>query len=327
MKNSHGHLFNYQTIPEEIYFGRHGISHKKMRIIMEIANYLKNNGIPQEIEDTIKIIERFLPIIGLDDEWAQIKRILKMYYMPMNKLVKYYAESVLPNAGIDEMCILIPNFQDSHTRDAVDIISACIKPYKQFKLFAPLEYIKRKDVYGVKYYPALEGPPDKQDWKIVADLGKPIISHSSPGGVRSKYIPEELAKKYNAPGKWYDVLTKLPLRLCLAHCGGRRAFVYWFTEGKFKPGNWPYDNMVRTFDGIEYPGKVWVDIAFHEAQLDADYRKAIMNIDCYWKDRILFGVDDPLQETQYSIVTAAKWCRENFDIEQLDNNYEDFVKI
>jgi hypothetical protein len=308
MWNVHGHLFNYQTVPAEIYFGRHGLSKGAMKLIRRILEWVEKNGLPDDVEDVVSVAEKLLPLFGLDDEWDRLKYLIKLYYMPMSKLVVYYADVVMPNSGIDGMCVLIPNFQDKYTRDAVDIICACTKGNDKFKVFAPMQYVKRDDVFGVKYYPALEGPPDKQDWKEVADTGKPVTSHSSPGGVRNKRIPQELAVKYNAAGRWMDALDMYPIRLNLAHSGGRRAFVYWFAEAKCKPGfNWPYNNMMLTYNGFERPGKVFCDVAFHEDQTRSDYRKAVANVDPWW--RIMFGVDDPLQEMSYDIKTAASWFR------------------
>lgn len=310
MKSVHGHFFTEKTIPAEFYFGRHGLSKGAMKLITMLLSWVEKNGIPNDVEDIIGIAEKFLPLFKLDDDWSRLKELIRMYYMPMDKLVAYYSDTVLPNAGIDEMCVLIPNFQDNQTRNAVDIICACTKGNPKFKIFAPVEYVNRDDVAGVKYYPALEGPPDKMDWKGVSDTGKGVITHCSPGGVRNRRFPAELAKRYNAPGRWMPALQECPLRVCLAHAYGRKAFVYWFTEGKMKPGvNWPVDNMVRSFDGIEYPGKVFVDIAFHEDQDHADYRKAISNIDGRFSRSLIFGIDDPLTNMQYPVSTAASWFR------------------
>ena len=329
LNNVHGHLFNWQTIPGEIYFGRHGLSRGAMKVITMILAWVEKNGLPKDVEEIITIAEKFLPIFGVDDEWDRLKHLIKMYYMPMDKLVAYYGNTVMPNAGIGEMCVLIPNFGDKHTRDAVDIICACTKGNSKFRIFAPKEYVKRDDVHGVKYYPALEGPPDSVEWDDVADTGKPVSSHSSPGGVRNKRFPASLAKKYNTPGRWMTALDRLPLRVCLDHVGGRAAFVRWFTEDKFKPGvNWSYDNMVRSYDGVEYPGKVFVDIAFHEDQSRSDYRKAISNIDGRFSKCLMFGVDDPLQEMQYPLSTAASWFRNVWGPDWVidsDKAYKEFV--
>lgn len=318
--NTHAHFFNYQVIPHHIYFGRQNISKKKIQIIVDIVEKVLS------ISDKTILFQAaeklLLPLLGLDDEWKQIRTILKLYLMDMDTLVSKYVTQVMPNIGVQRAFVLIPNFRDAYTNKTVDIITASVQPYKKrLKVFAPHVFAKRDDVDGIKYYPALEGPPTKLDWKFAADLGKPIISHSSPGGVRDERFPEELAKKYNKPAYWMDALEKYPIKLCLAHSGGRKAFVHWFTEGYKKPGeNWPYNNMVNTYDGVEYPGTVFVDCAFHENMNEPDYKLAVYNLTGRWSHAILTGFDDPLHYIQYSIEDAAKWTFSLFH-----DNSEDFL--
>lgn len=331
LKNVHGHIFCHQTIASEIYFGRHGLSRGAMKIIRYILAWIEKNGLPDDIEEIIEIAEKILPVFGLGDEWSRIKYLVRMYYMNVPDIIKMYEKKIMPEAGIDEMCILIPNFPDSNTQEAVDIICASVDKKTKFKVFAPLAYVNRPEVFGVKYYPALEGPPDwlNNEWKIVADLNKPVVCHSSPGGVRNKRFSEGLAKKYNRPGRWMSALEKYPLRVDLAHCGGREAFVKWFTADKFKPGiNWSYDNMIRSYDGIEYPGKVYYDVAFHDDQTRSDYRKAVSNVDGYWNRRGMFGIDDPLTDTQNSVKTLAGWYRNVWGAESCEESnavYKEFM--
>lgn len=329
--NVHTHIFTKDTIPGEIYFGRHELSKGAMKIVRWILSWVEKNGLPDDIEELISIAEKVLPLFGVDDEWARLKQLVKMYYMSVPDLLDLYEKKILPGAGIEEMCILIPNFPGDFTHNAVDIICAAASGREAFKVFAPLAFVERDDVFGIKYYPALEGPPDAvtDEFKKAADLNKPISSHQSPGGVRNAKFPVSLAKKYNQPGRWMDALEKYPIRVCLDHVGGRNAFVSWLTDGMFRPGvNWSFDNMMRSYDGIEYPGKVYFDVAFHEKQTNSDYRKAIANLTGHWNNRGMFGNDEPLSDVQGSMKEAAGWFRNVWGVDGVNSandTYKEFL--
>ena len=307
--DTHAHAFNYETIPEQIYFGRHGLGKKTMNLILTIASWVKKNGLPSDVEEILEFAVKLLPLFGLDDDWERVRELIRMFYMPMPKLIAYY-EKLMVSAGVKQMNLLIPNFQDRQTMDAVDIVCAAVKGNDKFHVFAPLAHIARDDVHGAKFYPALEGNPEiyAAEIKCCVDLGKPIISHSSPGGVRSPRISESKAKYLNMPGHWIDYLRDLPLRLCLAHGGGRSAFVQWFARDWDKPGKlWPYDTMMNLFsEPSEYPGRLFIDVSFHEDQTRNDYRTAVSHITPAWKYGIMFGTDFSLMG---DYKTAASWFR------------------
>jgi len=81
---------------------------------------------------------------------------------------------------------------------------------------------------GVKIYPRLGfDPADKRLMDYVyprmQDMGLPLMTHCSRGGVQGSDLSDHKADRYTEPEAYVDVMRAFPdLRICLAHFGGQR---------------------------------------------------------------------------------------------------------
>jgi len=125
---------------------------------------------------------------------------------------------------------------------------------------------------GLKLYPRLGFPPDhdllmREVYPLMQDLGLPVISHCSRGGVRSGCISRHLANRYTEPAAFVPVMAKFPgLRVCLAHFGGQTDWRRYVNDGldpddpEARRANWQV--AIRDMIGSgEWPG-LWTDISY-----------------------------------------------------------------
>lgn len=132
--------------------------------------------------------------------------------------------------------------------------------------------VDRLGFRGIKLYPRLGYAPD--DPMLMADvypraeqLGLPIMSHCSRGGVQGRHLPDYHADRFTDPQAFLPVLKAFPdLRICLAHFGGSRDWAAYANPEPPNPhadehvNNWQV-SIRRLIGSGAHPG-LWTDISY-----------------------------------------------------------------
>jgi hypothetical protein len=303
--DTHCHIFSHRWINDDVYFGRHrvpGWAGSLLPMLRDAAKGLKSL-IPDDIE---LAIETTVEAFHLDDDARRIAEIIGLFYMsPADQIERLRA--MWRANGISGGYILIPAVGD-YRRATREITAACAA-YDDIKVFAPWQCADEPGVYGVKYYPALDG---RACLPQVVGCHKPIIAHCSPGGIRKGQRSESAERADNAPGWVHDALALNPkARITLAHGGGERAFLR-ACNPKFDT---PVKNLIRDHGGpgTEHPDAwIGVDTAFHEGVGLPWYKSPWMVTDATMIGHVLIGSDWPLHLPLYSYSTWARRARYTF---------------
>jgi hypothetical protein len=301
--DSHIHIFSHEFMDGGIYFGERGLPRSVVMLAIRVGEYLRTvDVVPDEIED---VVDFALKLFRLDDEAEGIREMIRVFYSsPAAQLARL--QKAWKELGISGGCILIP--QVGEYRKATEAITAAAAGMDNVKVFAPWTCNYLPGVSGTKLYPALQG---RENIRQMIEDGLPMAVHCSGGGIRAPKYSESEAVALNRPG-WVNDALELgePFRICLAHAGGRRAFVDWALN-QDRPGfNFPIDNLLRELcPGMsEYPEcRLFVDTAFHEHQSREDYRTAVMRLPGWWRGSVLLGSDWPLHLAEYSY---SQWAEE-----------------
>jgi predicted TIM-barrel fold metal-dependent hydrolase len=125
---------------------------------------------------------------------------------------------------------------------------------------------------GVKIYPRLGFAPD--DPRLMAhvypkmeELGLPLMTHCSRGGVQGRTLSDHWADRYTDPEAYIPVMKAFPkLRICLAHFGGQKDWAAYVNPDRATPfadeyrDNWQVKIREMICSG-KYPG-LWTDISY-----------------------------------------------------------------
>lgn len=303
--DTHCHIFSHRWINDDVYFGRHHLPAWAWPVIkaLRAAAHGAKHWIP---DDVTSIIETALDVFHLDDDARRILDMIELFYLPastqLSRLRAHWRA-----AGIAGGYILIPAVGDY--RRATREICAAVGDASDVRVFAPWQVCDEPGVYGVKYYPAVEG---RRVLSEVVECGRPIIAHCSPGGIRRNARNAAAEQRDNAPGWVLDALGyDTHARIILAHGGNERAFL----RGCNPKLDAPIKNLIRDHGGpgTENPWAfIGVDTAFHEGMGSARYRNAWADTDALMVGHVLIGSDWPLHLPKYDYATWARRARHTF---------------
>ncbi len=160
---------------------------------------------------------------------------------------------------------------------------------------------------GVKLYPRLGFAPDdpvlmQHVYPRLEEMGLPVMSHCSRGGVQGRDLSDYWADRYTEPEAFIPVLRAHPkLQICLAHFGGQRDWQAYANPDQDDPlddahnRNWQVA-IRRMIGSGRYPG-LWTDISYTLFQFEdyAPFLKMFLRGDddasALLRSRVLFGSD------------------------------------
>lgn len=318
--DTHVHIFSHRWINDDVYFGRHHLPAWAWPVIkaLRAAAHGAAHWIP---DDVTSIIETALDVFRLDDDARRVLDMIELFYLPastqLDRLRAHWRA-----AGIAGGYILIPAVGDY--RRATREICAAVGDASDVRVFAPWQVSNDPGVFGVKFYPALEG---RAVVPQVVGCGRPIIAHCSHGGIRRGQRSEAVERRDNAPDWVLDALEYNPrARIVLAHGGGEWAFLRACDPAK----DVPIKNLIRDHGGpgTEHPG-AWIgaDVAFHEGIGRSRYTERWLGTDALMVGHVLTGSDWPLHLPKYTYATWASRARYTFgagldDIEAARGTFE-----
>ncbi len=174
---------------------------------------------------------------------------------------------------------------------------------------------------GIKIYPPLGVDP--QDPRLVAEvypvcveLGLPILTHCSRGGIRSRELAPAAAQALADPYRFRPVLEQFPtLRVCLAHFGGLADWRQWVaipkTIGNLHrlDDNW-LQRILEMLRSGRYPN-LYTDISYtiFDFTTCAGPLKTFLQ-ETAIRERVLFGSDyymiEPERQAERAIVTLLR---------------------
>ncbi|WP_158965600.1 amidohydrolase family protein [Chachezhania sediminis] len=125
---------------------------------------------------------------------------------------------------------------------------------------------------GIKIYPRLGFSPTdpvlmEHVYPRAEQLGLPVMTHCSRGGVKQHGLPDRIADHYTDPMTYLPVLKRFPdLKVCLAHFGGQRDWEAYVNPELPSPY---HDERVRNWQVMirqmicsgDYPN-LWTDISY-----------------------------------------------------------------
>ena len=303
--DTHCHIFSHRWINDDVYFGRHHLPAWAWEVIKALRAAAKGlqSLAPDHVGDLIETATWFF---RLQDDAHRIADLIGLFYMsPADQLARLRA--AWKASGIAGGYVLIPAVGDY--RRATREICAAVGDAADVRVFAPWQCVNEPGVFGVKYYPAVEG---RQALLEVARTHKPIIAHCSPGGIRKGQRSEAAERRDNAPGWVLDALEYNPrARIILAHGGNERAFLRACNPKL----DVPIKNLIRDHGGpgTEHPGAfIGVDTAFHEGVGSRQYRNTWHNTDALLIGHVLIGSDWPLHLPKYAYGDWANWAHYTF---------------
>ena len=134
------------------------------------------------------------------------KRTIREQHEDLATLVVKYPDNIIPFIHIDPR-----SASRFGGEDPIDFIR---------------EFHQTHGFRGIKLYPPLGYAPDDPAVEPIyayADAhGLPVMSHCSPGGIRSRIFDAKDVRTHTAPHRYRKVLQDFPnMRLCLAHFGGQ----------------------------------------------------------------------------------------------------------
>ena len=303
--NCHIHTFTAQHVPEKFPFPGIGFLRKEPGLVLKLAKFLRFIGQEHLSEQLIRL-HQFLAQ-GMLPTQAQILADVVKHYPRDTRFV------VLPMdmRNIEHGTVPV-GLRDQHDelaklRDEV-IPAGSVLPFATVDPRAPesvsecLRAINELGFVGLKIYPRLGFPPDhhrlmQEIYPRVVELGLPVMTHCSRGGVQGRHVCDYAGDGFTRPNAYLPVLREFPtMRLCLAHFGGQDDWAAYVaareTRGK---ENWM--EQIREMIGSgEYPN-LWTDISYTLFHFD-DYapilRLLLRGSDISsqrLRARVLFGSD------------------------------------
>ncbi len=322
--NCHVHVFTLEHVPTRFLGAKAGVL---------LANARKRGALPAFLRSILPdrdsdLFERYarLAEVGLETSEEEVFARLAGSYPAGTRFVCLPLDMAFMGGGEPAKSVAdqhdgLLRLRDRHGDAIVPFMAVDPRRAHPGGLGAYVREHAQRGFRGVKIYPPLGVDP--QDARLVAEvypacveLGLPIMSHCSRGGIRSRDLRPEAAQALADPHRFRPVLEQFPaLRVCLAHMGGLGDWRDWLSIPKTignlarLDGNW-LQRILDMFKSGRYPN-LYTDISYtiFEFNRCAAPLKEFLR-DPAIRDRVLFGSDyymiEPEKQTERALLTLLR---------------------
>ncbi|WP_158976999.1 amidohydrolase family protein [Parasedimentitalea maritima] len=303
--NCHIHTFTAQHVPRSFPFPAIRFLRSEPGLILALAKFLRTIG-QEHISEQVERLHQFL-LQGSRPSQAHILEDVVRHYPRGTRFVVLPMDMSKIERGPVPVGLKNQHDELAQLRDAADpagsvVPFATVDPRDPTSVAECLRALNELEFEGLKIYPRLGFAPDdpvlmRQIYPRVIELGLPVMTHCSRGGVQGRYVCDYKGDGYTRPHAYLPVLRKFPqMRLCFAHFGGQ---VDWaaYSNAKDTRGNENWMEQIREMiGGGEFPN-LWTDISytmFHFEAFAPILRMLLKGDDVAsrrLRSRVLFGSD------------------------------------
>ncbi|WIY27447.1 amidohydrolase family protein [Parasedimentitalea psychrophila] len=268
--NCHIHTFTSQHVPRDFPFPAVRFLRKDPGLVKKLAWALRMLG-QEHLSDQLRRLHQFM-IQGALPSQAQILSDVVSHYpddtrfvvLPMD--MQQIGRGPVP-VGLKDQHDELARLRDAANPPGSILPFATVDPRDEASVQECLRAINELGFRGLKIYPRLGFAPDhpalmQRIYPRVAELGLPVMTHCSRGGVQGKDTCDYTGDGFTRPYAYRSVLHQFPqLRLCLAHFGGQADWTAYLNAGETR-GRENWMEQIRDMIGGGQYANLWTDISY-----------------------------------------------------------------